>query len=152
MKQHRICLAALVLTLVAFSPPGLASAGSDVGAPYRAILGATLAPALFAQVPPAGQVPFEASLGGNASLAGLRFPELDVQGVGTGHATIGGTAPAHFNLTPTLKATINVLAPDRTAAGTPFRNASLTATTAGGNELKAQFSGVATPIDAAGFI
>jgi hypothetical protein len=153
MRQHRPWPAPIVFIVVAFlvmtGPIRPANAG---GAPSGTILGATIAPALFAQTPPAGQVPFEASLGGSASLAGLRFPQLDVQAIGAGRATLGGAAPTVFNLTPELRAAINVLAPDRTAAGTPFQNGSLTATTAGGNELKGQFSGVATPLDTAGFI
>src|SRR5688500_7635757 len=108
--QRRLASTACALSTLMAARPGQATSGS--AAPSGRILGSSLRPALFAQQPPPGQVPFEATLGGEASLVGLRFPVLDVQGSGTGRATLGGAAPAVFNLTPEMRASINLLAPD----------------------------------------
>src|SRR5262249_43894110 len=53
-------------------------------------------------------VPFQATIGGSASLTGLQLPSVSVQGIGVGLATVNSTPSLNLNMTSALSATLNV--------------------------------------------
>jgi hypothetical protein len=93
----------------------------------------------------AGPVPFDASLGGGASVSGNQAAAITVQATGVGMATINGTTG--YYLTPTLKITL-----DLTARPISMSNGNLRVTNANGDELHGMFAGQGTVLDTPGYI